>query len=203
VNDSVIIRPATAADVDAIHRLITDNLEVGHLLPRSADDIARCITRFVVATVATAATKRAGPRASTVVGCAELAPLSTGVAEVRSLVVSEAFRGRQIGPNLVSRVAADATAKGFATLCAFAHEPAHFVRMGFTIVPHIWVPEKIAHDCTSCSLFRRCGQHAVMLPLRAGVEVGPERPAAVIHGSRPAAGRRLALRPVPAEAIPA
>jgi amino-acid N-acetyltransferase len=197
VNDSVIIRPADAADVDAIHRLITDNLEVGHLLPRSADDIARCIARFVVATVAADAGE-AG-----VVGCAELAPLSTGVAEVRSLVVSEAFRGRQIGPRLVSRVAADATAKGFATLCAFAHEPAHFVRMGFTIVPHMWVPEKISHDCTSCSLFRRCGQHAVMLPLRAGVEVGPERPAAVIHGSRPAAGRRLALRPVPAEAVPA
>lgn len=196
MNDSVIIRPADPRDVDAIHRLITDNLEVGHLLPRSADDIARCIARFVVATVADGRTNGA-------VGCAELAPLSTGVAEVRSLVVSEAFRGRQIGPRLVSRVAADATAKGFATLCAFAHEPSHFVRMGFTIVPHMWVPEKIAHDCTSCSLFRRCGQHAVMLPLRAGVEVGPERPAAVIHGSRPAAGRRLALRPVPAEVVPA
>ncbi len=65
--------------------------------------------------------------------------------------------------------------------------------MGFTIVPHIWVPEKIAHDCTSCSLFRRCGQHAVTLPLRAGARVGPERPAAVIHGTRPSM-RRLALR---------
>jgi amino-acid N-acetyltransferase len=198
VNDSVMIRPAEPADVGAIHRLITDNLEVGHLLPRSADDIARCIGRFVVATAG-----KGGRRATTVVGCAELAPLSSRVAEVRSLVVAAAFRGRQIGPTLVSRVAADATAKGFATLCAFAHEPTHFVRMGFTIVPHMWVPEKISHDCTSCALFRRCGQHAVMLPLRAGVEVGPERPAAVIHGSRPASGRRLALRPVPAEAVPA
>jgi amino-acid N-acetyltransferase len=195
VNDSVTIRPAAPADVEAIHRLITDNLEVGHLLPRSADDIGRCIARFFVATAA--------EPGGAVVGCAELAPLSPGVAEVRSLVVAAAFRGRQIGPGLVSRAAADATAKGFATLCAFAHEPSHFVRMGFTIVPHMWVPEKIAHDCTSCSLFRRCGQHAVMLPLRAGVEVGPERPAAVIHGTRPAAGRRLALRPVPAEAVPA
>ncbi len=192
---SVIIRPAVPADVAAIHRLITDNLEVGHLLARSADDIARCIGRFVVATEAGTAGGGA------VVGCAELAPLSTGVAEVRSLVVAEGFRGRHIGPRLVSRVAADATTRGYATLCAFAHEPSHFVRMGFTIVPHMWVPEKISHDCTSCSLFRRCGQHAVMLPLRAGVEVGPERPAAVIHGSRPAAGRRLALRPVAAEAV--
>jgi hypothetical protein len=32
-------------------------------------------------------------------------------------------------------------------------------------VPHTWVPEKIARDCTSCALFRRCGQHALVLPL--------------------------------------
>jgi amino-acid N-acetyltransferase len=202
VTDSPTIRPARPADVPAIHRLITDNLEVGHLLPRTAADVAECVSRFVVATLEGGNAGGDG-RAGEVVGCAELAPLSTGVAEVRSLVVAESFRGRHIGPSLVSRVAADGAARGYATLCAFTHQPAHFVRMGFTIVPHVWVPEKITHDCTSCSLFRRCGQHAVMLPLRAGVEVGPERPAAVIHGSRPAAGRRLALRPVPAEAIPA
>jgi amino-acid N-acetyltransferase len=184
--------------VSAIHRLITDNLEAGHLLPRTAADIALCVSRFVVATA-----DGATGEGVEVVGCAELAPLSTGVAEVRSLVVAESFRGRHIGPALVSQIAADGVARGYDTLCAFAHQPSHFVRMGFTIVPHMWVPEKIAHDCTSCPLFRRCGQHAVMLPLRAGVTVGPERPAAVIHGSRPAAGRRLALRPIPAEAIPA
>jgi hypothetical protein len=36
------------------------------------------------------------------------------------------------------------------------------------------VPEKIAHDCNTCSLFRRCGQHAVILPLARAA-----RPAAV------------------------
>jgi amino-acid N-acetyltransferase len=199
VSASVILRTAVPADAPAIHRLIADNLEIGHLLPRTLADVERSVPRFVVA-----ATDGA------VIGCAELAPLSSGVAEVRSLVVADGSRGRGIGPKLVAQVATEGTARGFATLCAFTHEPSHFVRMGFTIVPHIWVPEKIAHDCTSCSLFRRCGQHAVMLPLRAGVSVGPERPAAVIHGTRSSAARRLPLRPVavdsPAaaeEAIPA
>ena len=62
--------------------------------------------------------------------------------------------------------------------------------MGFTIVPHMWVPEKIAHDCTSCPLFRRCGQYAVTLPLRAGVQIRPEQPAAVIYGGRTVGARR-------------
>jgi amino-acid N-acetyltransferase len=183
--------------VPGIHRLIADNLEVGHLLPRSTDDVQKHVPRFVVATVEDA-----------VVGCAELAPLSGQVAEVRSLVVDEAFRGRQIGPQLVTTLSTTAAAAGYSSLCAFTHEPSHFVRMGFTIVPHIWVPEKISHDCTSCALFRRCGQHAVTLTLRAGASVGPERPAAIIHGARSATTRRLALRPVavepePAEAVPA
>jgi amino-acid N-acetyltransferase len=197
VNASVTLRTAVPSDVPAIHRLITDNLEVGHLLPRTIEDVARHVSRFIVAAIDDA-----------VVGCAELAPLSGKVAEVRSLVVAEAFRGRHIGPQLVTTVATTATGGGFSTLCALTHEPSHFVRMGFTIVPHIWVPEKISHDCTGCALFRRCGQHAVMLALRAGVTIGPELPAAIIHGTRSTTTRRMALRPVeaaldPAEAIPA
>jgi N-acetylglutamate synthase-like GNAT family acetyltransferase len=194
VNASVTLRTAGPSDVPAIHRLIADNLEVGHLLPRSIEDVQRHVSRFVVATIDDA-----------VVGCAELAPLSSAVAEVRSLVVAEAFRGRHIGPSLVAHLSAAGTGAGFSTLCAFTHEPSHFVRMGFTIVPHIWVPEKIARDCNGCALFRRCGQHAVTLPLRAGVTLRPEGPTAVIHGTRTARPRRLALRPVPvdAEVVPA
>jgi amino-acid N-acetyltransferase len=192
--DGVVLRAASSADAPAIHRLIADNLEAGHLLPRSISDVEEHASRFVVAQAGDA-----------VVGCAELAPLSDAVAEVRSLVVDQPFRGRQIGGELVARVAAAGAARHFATLCAFTHEPAHFVRLGFTIVPHIWVPEKIAHDCTGCALFRRCGQYAVTLPLRAGARVRPERPAAVILGRGVAARRsieRLQLRPVPSCADP-
>ena len=172
-------RQALASDAAAVHRLISDNLETGHLLPRTLDDVTEHAARFLVA-----------ESDGAVVACAELAPLSARVAEVRSLVVDAPARGRQIGPRLVAELGADAASRGFATLCAFTHEPSHFVRLGFTIVPHMWVPEKIAHDCTACPLFRRCGQYAVTLPLRAGVRVGPEQPPAVIYGGREVAPRR-------------
>lgn len=177
--NTITFRAATVGDAGAIHRLITDNLEVGHLLPRTIEDVTEHAARFIVAD--------AGGR---VVACAELAPLSATVAEVRSLVVDEPLRGRQIGPKLVAELASQGAERGFATLCAFTHRPSHFVRMGFTIVPHIWVPEKIAHDCTSCPLFRRCGQYAVTLPLRAGVTLRPEQPAAVIYAGRTVPARK-------------
>jgi amino-acid N-acetyltransferase len=132
-------------------------MTAGHLLPRSLEDIEAHAPRFVVAV-----------DADEVIGCAELAPLSEEVAEVRSLVVDEARRGQRTGVALVTALAERARGLGFLTLCAFTHEPAHFVRLGFSIVPHQWVPEKIAHDCAGCSQFRHCGQYAVSLPLRAG-----------------------------------
>ena len=70
---------------------------------------------------------------------------------------------------MVEELAVRARREGYTRLCAFAHDPAFFVRRGFSIVPHTWVPEKIAHDCNSCPLFRNCGQYAIVLELdRAG-----------------------------------
>lgn len=180
MNTNVWLRDAQVSDLPVLYALIADNLEAGHLLPRTLEDLDRHAHRFVVA-----------DSDQGVVACAELAPIGATVAEVRSLVVREDFRGRQIGPSLIDRIAGDAAARGFSTLCAFTHDPSHFVRLGFTIVPHTWVPEKIAHDCTSCALFRRCGQYAVTLTLRPGVCLRPEQPAAVIHGGRHAPPRRL------------
>jgi len=150
------IRPATAADAPALHALIAAHLEEGRLLPRALDELAVHAPRFVVAVDST-------PSGERLIGCAELAPLSTAVAEVRSLVVSRDARRHGLGVQMVEDLAARARRDGFTRLCAFAHDPAFFVRRGFSIVPHTWVPEKIAHDCVSCPLFRNCGQYAVVL----------------------------------------
>ena len=149
------IRRATMADAPAIHALINANLAAGHLLPRTAEDVTRRATRFLVVTVH-----------DTVVGCAELAPLSRAVAEVRSLVVDESLRGHGFGSRIVEELNRWAVQEGFSTLCAFTHNAAHFVRLGFSIVPHPWLPEKIATDCVGCPKFRQCTQYAMALPLR-------------------------------------
>jgi amino-acid N-acetyltransferase len=161
----VAIRPATTADAPALHALIAAHLEEGRLLPRTLDELAVHAPRFVVAVDNTS-----GDR---VVGCAELAPLSPEVAEVRSLVVSSDARRHGLGVQMVEDLAARARRDGFARLCAFAHDPAFFVRRGFSIVPHTWVPEKIAHDCNSCPLFRNCGQYAIVLELDRSAGVQP------------------------------
>jgi amino-acid N-acetyltransferase len=155
---TVVLRGATPADAPALLALIAAHLEEGRLLPRTLDELVVHAPRFIVATVATAGQER-------IVGCAELAPLSAAVAEVRSLVVSQDARRLGVGQSMVEALGARARRDGYTKLCAFAHDPAFFVRQGFAIVPHTWVPEKIAHDCFSCPLFRNCGQYAIVLDL--------------------------------------
>jgi amino-acid N-acetyltransferase len=149
-----IVRAATFADTRAVHALIASHVSEGHLLPRSFEDVEQHIGRFVVAV-----------DRGRIVACVDLAPLSPSVAEVRSLVVGAIARERGLGRRLLNELVHRARAAGFQSLCAFTHAAAYFVRLGFSIVPHPWVPEKIEADCRSCPQFRRCGQYAVTLPL--------------------------------------
>ena len=137
-----------------LHALIAANLEEGHLLPRTLGDLNVHADRFVVA--------RRGRR---IVGCAELAPLSPGVAEVRSLAVAASERSSGIGRQIVEELRQRARRRGYEKLCAFTHTPGYFIRMGFSIVPHLWLSEKVFTDCVKCSLFRKCGQYAMVIPL--------------------------------------
>ena len=151
---AITLRAATADDAAVIDDLIDNHLAEGHLLPRELSEIRVHAHRFVVAV-----------HDGDIVACAELAPLSRTVAEVRSMVVSREARGLGVGTRIVNELVARAAAAGFEKLCAFAHTPAYFVHLGFSIVPHEWIPEKIVTDCHSCSQFRRCGQYAVVRTL--------------------------------------
>lgn len=180
------LRVAIAGDALALHALITAHLEEGRLLPRSLGELADHAHRFVVAiqsdkSVAQSDTSVAqSDQVDRIVGCAELAPLSKAVAEVRSLVVSHDARQSGLGHRMVEELGRRARREGFARLCAFAHDARFFVRMGFAIVPHTWLPEKIALDCHACPLFRNCGQYAIVLDLeRAQALTGTGQGAAV------------------------
>jgi amino-acid N-acetyltransferase len=146
-----------------MHALISANLVEGHLLPRTLEELTAHAGRFVIAL-----------QGRTLVGCAELAPLSPQVAEVRSLAVDESARHAGVGTQLVEELRQRARRDGYDKLSAFTHAPGYFIQMGFSIVPHLWMPEKIFTDCVKCPLFQRCGQYAMVLPLD-GVSEPAER----------------------------
>ena len=151
---SLALRSATASDATKLHAIICANLEEGHLLPRTLDELTVHVDRFVVAV-----------KARRIIGCAELAPLSAQVAEVRSLAVDGKARGSRVGVMIVDELRRRARREGFEKLCAFTHAPGYFIHMGFSIVPHLWLTEKIFTDCVKCPHFQQCGQYAMVVPL--------------------------------------
>jgi amino-acid N-acetyltransferase len=150
----ITLRTAEVSQAPKLHALIAANREEGRLLPRTLEDLSARAGRFVVAV-----------RGRKIVGCAELAPLSAQVAEVRSLAVDRAVRQNGVGVRLVEELRLRARREGFERLCAFTHTPGYFSRMGFSIVPHLWLSEKIFTDCVKCPLFRGCGQYAMVVAL--------------------------------------
>jgi amino-acid N-acetyltransferase len=152
----IVVRSADASEARKLHSLITANLQEGHLLPRTLEELTARAPHFVVAA--------AGRR---IVGCAELAALSGQVAEIRSLAVTSQERGNGVGATIVDELRQRARRRGFDKLCAFTHAPAYFISMGFSIVPHAWLMEKVTTDCVKCPLFRSCGQYAMIVPLEA------------------------------------
>ena len=155
----ITIRTAEATEAPSIHTLITANLAEGRLLPRALDEITLRASKFVVAV-----------RGRKVVGCAELARLSPQVAEVRSLAVDRTARRHGIGKALVDELRSRARREGYDQLCAFTHAPGYFITMDFSIVPHLWLTEKVFADCVKCPKFRQCGQYAMVLPLDSNVD---------------------------------
>ncbi len=168
----------------AIHRLITDNLEVGHLLPRthrrtSSEHVARFVVRA----------KHADDdaRASAAPSWRRSAPASPKCGRSSSTKRSAAGTSARSSS---SRVAADGDGQRIRDAVRVHARAGAFRAHGLHHrAAHLGAGEDRAR-LHGCALFRRCGQHAVMLPLRAGVAVGPERPAAVIHGSRARAATR-------------
>jgi amino-acid N-acetyltransferase len=165
----IAVRRAEQADATVIHALIVEHLAEGHLLPRDRGEIAVHAHRFAVA-----------EQGGTVLACAELAPLSRTVAEIRSFVVTREARSLGVGRRLIETLFERAQASGFEKLCAFTHSPGYFVHLGFSIVPHVWLPEKVATDCHGCYHFRRCGQHAVLRSIPPARQVCV--PLASLHG---------------------
>lgn len=157
------LRTAVGGDARRIHDLILRNQQAGHLLPRQLAELTAHIDRFVVGV----------DGRGSIVACGELAPLSQSLAEIRSLVVSDKRRSQGLGRRIVDELRLRARTAGFDDLCVFAHQPAYFAHMGFSIVPHTWFPEKISADCRTCPLFRRCDQFAMVADLDGAADVQP------------------------------
>ena len=125
-----VVRPAAAGDVPAIHAFIRPFVAGGRLLERTMDELATLVPTGFVAAVAGPGTARPD-EPTRVAGFAALEIYSPKLAEIRSLAVAEAHRGRGTGQELVARCVELARERNVLEVMAVTSSDAFFLRCGF------------------------------------------------------------------------
>jgi amino-acid N-acetyltransferase len=147
-----VLRRARAADVPHIQRLVNRHAERGELLPRALGEIYDNLRDYFVV-----------DSEGEIVACGACHVHWQDLAEVKSLAVDEAHRGRGWGTRLLTACIADAQALGLPKVFALTYIPEFFEHHGFTRTDKAELPHKIWQECTRCPKFPDCGEVAVVL----------------------------------------
>ncbi len=140
-------------DIPAMQALVADKVKDGTILERSEDEVATNIRSYVLA--------KDGNR---LVGYTALHIHSIRLAEIRSLIVDEAYRGQHIGKRMVEFTLEEARSLGVKEdVLVLTYLPEFFRKLGFVEIDKEVIPEhKIWADCIKCIHFPVCNEVALV-----------------------------------------
>src|SRR5579884_727377 len=115
-----MLRKAKFEDIFEIKKLIDLGATEGKVLRRSAEELAGVISSFFV-----------WEENHQIVGCASLEVYSPKLAEIRSLVVLDNFRGKGIASQLVKACLEEAKTKDVYEILAITDKDVFFDKLGF------------------------------------------------------------------------
>ena len=148
------VRNAKISDVPAINALINSYAEVDRMLFRSLADIYENLQTFIVAELD-----------NNIVGCCALEVIWADLAEIKSLAIDEAHKGKGIGRGLVVAAVEQAAKLGVPKIFALTLESVFFEKSGFEIVEKETLPMKVWSDCARCPKQQHCDEIAVIKTL--------------------------------------
>ncbi len=150
------LRKAKLADIPAMQSLVSSEVKEGIILNRSEDEVATNIRSYVLA--------KEGER---LVGYTALHVHSKRLAEIRSLIVDEKYRGEKIGQRMVEFTLEEAKTLGVEEdVLVLTYLPAFFEKLGFNEINKEVIPEhKIWADCIKCIHFPVCNEIALVYKL--------------------------------------
>jgi len=149
---TISYRKATLADITAMQQLVSPQVEGGIILVRSNDEIATNIRSYILAF-----------DDEKLVGFTALHVHSPDLAEIRSLVVDEPYRGQGVGSGLVEHAIEEGRRLGLKKVLALTYAAHFFEKLSFSEIPKESLPEhKIWADCIKCKHFPVCNEIALI-----------------------------------------
>lgn len=151
----IIYKKPTLCDIPAMQMLVAPEIESGVILPRSNDEIATNIRSYFLAM-----------DGDKLVGFVALHIHSPLLAELRSMIIDSAYRGRNIGSTLVEKACEEGRRLGLKEVLALTYQQRFFERLGFVEIPKESIPEhKIWADCIKCKHFPVCNEVSLIKTL--------------------------------------
>jgi len=147
---------AKLSDIPAMQALVSSEVKDGIILNRSEDEVATNIRSYVLA-----------KKDEKLVGYTALHIHSKRLAEIRSLIVNESYRGQNIGQDLVAFTLKEAKALGVEEdVLVLTYLPLFFQKLSFKEINKEVIPEhKIWADCIKCIHFPVCNEVALVYKL--------------------------------------
>ncbi|MBN2871157.1 MAG: N-acetyltransferase [Campylobacterales bacterium] len=151
----ILYKKPTLRDIPAMQKLVAPEIESGVILPRSNDEIATNIRSYFIA-----------QDAGRLVGFVALHIHSPQLAELRSMIIDQHYRGRNIGTTLVEKACEEGRHLGLKEVLALTYQQRFFERLGFVEIPKESIPEhKIWADCIKCKHFPVCNEVSLIKTL--------------------------------------
>ncbi|MDI5938616.1 amino-acid N-acetyltransferase [Micromonospora sp. PTRAS2] len=130
--DTVLVRRARTSDVRGIRRLVDTYTDDRRLLSKATVTLYEDVQEFRVAA-----------DADTVVGCGALHVMWEDLAEIRTVAVDPAYRGRRIGHRIVGELIDAAREIGVARIFVLTFETRFFASFGFREIDGAPVPQPV------------------------------------------------------------
>jgi len=138
----------TLGDIPKMQELVKSEVENGVILFRDEDDMANTIRSYMLA-------KMDGELA----GFAALHIYSPKLAEIRSLVIKDSYRGKGLGKALLGALESEGKKLGVSQILTLTYQKEFFEKSGFVEIPKENIPEhKIWADCIKCKHFPICNE---------------------------------------------
>ena len=147
---------ATLLDIPEMQKMVQAEVKEGIILERNEDEVSTNIRSYVLA-------KEGG----VLIGYAALHIHSARLAEIRSLIVADGHRGKNIGKKIVLFALAEAKSLQVSEeVLVLTYLPEFFTKMNFIEIAKETIPEhKIWADCIKCIHFPICNEISLVYKL--------------------------------------
>lgn len=175
------IRKAITDDVKTIHKILNHYANQGLLLPRSLSELYDHVRDYYVLDSGDREIQvpvdenpliaddgrpaDSGDRGQIIQGVCGLNICWEDLAEIKSLAVSESWKGKGFGLQLVQACLEEAHFFGLKKVFTLTYIPEFFIKIGFKPVDKSALPHKIWSDCLNCPKFPDCDENSLMMDL--------------------------------------